>query len=135
MNVKKMTWEQTKKTKEQGGNLNPINSPEMAEEYRRRSMITRQKNKERREMAKAIMKDYEDMKAVDLLRMEMAMRHANGEIDEALVLAEKLAPYETPKLSSQQVDLTTQKYEEMSDEEFEQELKELEKEDEIRTVQ
>ena len=98
-------------------NLRPIKAgdPEgtaRANHMREKGLETRRKNKEEREAMQAAVKAFQDLgvdhlpKAVDVLRISMAKAISDGDPDEITRLAALIAPYETPKLASQEVSQT-----------------------------
>ena len=103
----------------------------MAEEYRKRGLETRLKNKAIREeikekmeqLAKVIKDDQEAFSALDILRYNMYEALESGDSAEATRIAAIVAEYEAPKL--QRVDQTiTENVQEMSDDELEKFLEE-----------
>ena len=128
------------KPKSQGGNLVPIDNKEMAQEYQRRSVESRKRNKERLQTLKSFTDDLDKIgvdvgdkapKGIDVLRFCMVQAMHDEDYELAGQYAEKIAAFETPKLASQQVDITTRDLSEMSDEEFEAALKEMENDDAV----
>ena len=84
---------------------------ENARDYQKKSVETRLANKERRERLQQIVDDFKALKidmppAVDVLRVQLAEAMAGGDNDEISRLASLLAPYETPKLASKDVNIT-----------------------------
>lgn len=125
----------TMKPRSEGGNLVPITNREMAQEYQKRSVESRRRNKERLQTLKSFTDDLEKIgvdvgdkapKGIDVLRFCMVQAIHDEDFDLAAQYAEKIAAYETPKLSAQQIDLTTQDLSELTEEELEAELKKLE---------
>lgn len=116
-----------RKPKSQGGNLVPIENREMAQEYQRRSVESRRRNKERLQTLKTFTDDLDKIgvdvgdkapKGIDVLRFCMVQAIHEEDFELAAQYAEKIAAFETPKLSSQQVDVTTTNLSELSDEEL-----------------
>jgi hypothetical protein len=113
-------------------NLNPITSPEMAEEYRRKGYETRMRNKairdeikDKMEQLAKVMKDDEDaFSALDVLRYNMYEALEDGDKSEATRIAAIIAEYESPKLQRQEVNQTINTTD-MSDEELEAEIAKL----------
>ena len=66
------------------------------------------------------------MKGVDVLIFLMKKAFYDEDFDLAGQYAEKVAAYQTPKLSAQSVDMTTRNLADLTDEEFEEELRKLE---------
>jgi len=111
-------------------NLNPITSQEMAEEYRRRGLETRRKNKEKRELAKQTiiaMKELGDEApdAMAALNYVLVQAMEEGDTEQIVKVASILAEYQAPKLSRQDVTQTTIDAADLSDEELEDELSRL----------
>ena len=134
---KTMGPELHKRPKEEGGNLHVINSSEMAAEYGRRSGIAKRRTKERLASLRSFTKDLEKIgvdvgdnapKGIDVLKFCMVKAMHDDDYHLAAQYAEKIAQYETPKLASQQVDVTTHNLTDLTDEEFQAALKELEEE-------
>lgn len=125
-------------------NLRMISSSEMAREYQRRGVEAKKRNKERIISLKEFWKDFDkagleiggdDVKGVDVLIFLMKKAFYDEDFDLAGQYAEKVAAYQTPKLSAQSVDMTTRNLADLTDEEFEEELRKLEAmgvEDEIQ---
>jgi hypothetical protein len=113
-------------------NLNPITSPEMAEEYRQKGYETRMRNKairdeikDKMEQLAKVMKDDEDaFSALDVLRYNMYEALEDGDKSEATRIAAIIAEYESPKLQRQEVNQTISTTD-MSDEELEAEIAKL----------
>ena len=108
-------------------NLRSIETSEMADEYRRRGLETRKKNKQKREMAKEAIKAMQEMgeeapSAIEALNYVLAQAMENNNTEEILKVASILAEYQAPKLSRQDVTQTTLDATDLSDEELEQEL-------------
>jgi predicted nucleic acid-binding Zn-ribbon protein len=113
-------------------NLNPITSPEMAEEYRRKGYETRMRNKAIRDeikdkmeqLAKVMKEDEDAFSALDVLRYNMYEALEDGDKSEATRIAAIIAEYESPKLQRQEVNQTISTTD-MSDEELEAEIAKL----------
>jgi len=108
-------------------NLRSIETSEMADEYRRRGLATRKKNKQKREMAKEAIKAMQEMgeeapSAIEALKYVLAQAMENNNTEEIVKVASILAEYQAPKLSRQDVTQTTLDATDLSDEELEQEL-------------
>lgn len=128
------------KPKSEGGNLVPITNKEMAQEYQRRSVESRKRNKERLQTLKSFTDDLDKIgvdvgdkapKGIDVLRFCMVQAFHDEDYDLAAQYAEKIAAFETPKLASQHVDITTRDLTDLTDEELAEALKELEDDDEV----
>ena len=135
----KAAQERMKGTK--GENLVMITSSEMAREYQKRSVESRRRNKERLATLKSFTEDLEKIgvdvgdhapKGIDVLRFCMVKAMHDENFDLAAQYAEKIAAYETPKLASTSVDLTTTDLSDMSDEELMEAIKRMEDEDEVQ---
>ena len=123
-----------------GGNLKMITDSDRARELQKKGVEARRRNKERLQTLSGFVQDLDKIgvdvgdhapKGIDMLRfcMVQAMHDENFEL--AAAYAEKVAQYETPKLASTQVTEITRDLSDLTDEEFEAELKKLEeKEDE-----
>jgi len=120
-----------------GDNLKMITDSNKAKEYQRRSVEARKRNKERIIGLKAFWKDFDkagleiggdDIKGLDVLKFLMKKAIHDEDFELAGQYAEKIAQYETPKLASQQVTQTNIDLKDLSDEEFQAELKRLEQE-------
>jgi len=108
-------------------NLRSIETSEMADEYRKRGLATRKKNKQKREMAKEAIKAMQEMgeeapSAIEALKYVLAQAMENNNTEEIVKVASILAEYQAPKLSRQDVTQTTLDATDLSDEELEQEL-------------
>jgi len=123
----------SRKPKSEGGNLVPITNREMAQEYQRRSVESRRRNKERLQTLKSFTDDLEKIgvdvgdkapKGIDVLRFCMVQAIHDEDFDLAAQYAEKIAAFETPKLASQQIDVTTQDLTDLTDEELQAALAE-----------
>ena len=122
-----------------GENLKLITDSDRAREMQKKGAEARRRNKEQREMLAAIARDVKTSgeeisevapKGVDMLRFYMMEAHARQDYEMASQLAEKIAQYETPKLASQQITQTTIDMKDLSDEELEAKLKEMESDNE-----
>jgi len=120
-----------------GDNLKMITDSNKAKEYQRRSVEARKRNKERIQGLKTFWKDFDkagleiggdDIKGLDVLKFLMKKAIHDEDFELAGQYAEKIAQYETPKLASQQVTQTNIDLKDLSDEEFQAELKRLEQE-------
>jgi hypothetical protein len=113
-------------------NLNPITSPEMAEEYRKKGLETRMRNKAIREeikdkmeqLAKVLKEDEAAFSALDVLRYNMYEALEEGDKGEATRIAAIIAEYEAPKLQRQEVNQTINAGD-LSDDELEMEIAKL----------
>jgi hypothetical protein len=113
-------------------NLKPITSPEMAEEYRKKGLETRMRNKAIRDeikdkmeqLAKVIKEDENSFSALDVLRYNMYEALEDGDKQEATRIAAIIAEYESPKLQRQEVSQTINAGD-LSDEELEMEIAKL----------
>jgi len=113
-------------------NLNPITSPEMAEEYRKKGLETRMRNKAIREeikdkmeqLAKVLKEDENSFSALDVLRYNMYEALEEGDKGEATRIAAIIAEYEAPKLQRQEVNQTINAGD-LSDDELEMEIAKL----------
>ena len=80
-----------------------------AEAARLKGLETRRRNKEEREAMKHAVAAFKDLgqadlpPAVEVLRIAMTKAIAASDMDEATRLAALIAPYETPKLASQEI--------------------------------
>ena len=121
-----------------GENLQLIDNPEMAREYQRRGVEARKKNQARvqalKDFATAIGQDFEvsdsTPSALDILKFCMIKAIHDEDFEIAAQYAEKIAPYESPKLAATQVTEITRNLSDLTDEEFAAKLKELEDSDE-----
>lgn len=116
-----------RKPRSEGGNLVPIASREMAQEYQRRSVESRKRNKERLQTLKSFTDDLEKIgvdvgdkapKGIDVLRFCMVQAIHDEDFDLAASYAEKIASFETPKLSATSSEITTRNLGELTDEEL-----------------
>lgn len=113
-------------------NLNPITSPEMAEEYRKKGLETRMRNKAIREeikdkmeqLAKVLKEDENSFSALDVLRYNMYEALEEGDKGEATRIAAIIAEYEAPKLQRQEVNQMINAGD-LSDDELEMEIAKL----------
>ena len=111
-------------------NLISIGSSEMADEYRRRGLETRRKNKEKRELAKqtiVAMKELGDEApdAMAALNYVLVQAMEDGDTEQIVKVASILAEYQAPKLSRQDVTQTNLDASDLSDEELEEEMQKL----------
>jgi len=111
-------------------NLKSIESSEMAEEYRKRGLETRRKNKEKRELAKqtiVAMKELGDEApdAMAALNFVLVQAMEEGDTDQIVKVASILAEYQQPKLSRQDVTQTNLDASDLTDEELQEELDRL----------
>lgn len=123
------------KTHRGGDNLVMFDSPEKAREAQKRSVESRRRNKERLQSLSGFVSDLDKIgadvgahapKGIDVMKflMVQAMHDENFEV--AGMYAEKIAQYETPKLSSTTSTEITRDLSDLSEEEFNAELKKLE---------
>jgi len=122
-----------------GENLKMITSSDKAKEYQKRSVEARKRNKERVQDLRTFWKDFDraglglesdqNVKGVDVIEFLMKRAFMEEDFELAGMYAEKLAQYQTPKLASQQVTNTNIDLKDLSEEEFQAELKRLEEED------
>ena len=95
-------------------NLKPIDSAERANELREKGLETRRRNKAEREAMKETLELFKSMgtdevpQGVDVLRIAMAKAIMQEDLDEATRLAALIAPYETPKLAAQEINVTNE---------------------------
>jgi len=111
-------------------NLISIDSTEMANEYRRRGLEVRRKNKEKRELAKqtiVAMKELGDEApdALEALKYVLVQAMEENDTENIVKVASILAEYQAPKLSRQDVTQTNIDAADSSDEELEEELSKL----------
>jgi len=111
-------------------NLISIDSTEMANEYRRRGLEVRRKNKEKRELAKqtiVAMKELGDEApdALEALKYVLVKAMEENDTDNIVKVASILAEYQAPKLSRQDVTQTNIDAADLTDEELEEELSKL----------
>ena len=111
----------------QGGNLVPITNKEMAQDYQRRSVESRKRNKERLQSLKSFTEDLDKIgidvgdkapKGIDVLRFCMVQAIHDEDFELAASYAEKIAQFETPKLSSVSQDIEVFNAGELTDEEL-----------------
>ena len=111
-------------------NLRSIETSEMADEYRKRGLETRKKNKQKREMAKEAIKAMREMgdeapSAIEALKYVLAQAMESNNTEEIVKVASILAEYQAPKLSRQDVTQTNVDASDLSDEELQAELDKL----------
>jgi len=111
-------------------NLKKVTSGEMAEEYRRRGLETRRKNKEKKDLAKqtiVAMKELGDEApdAIVALNYVLVQAMEEGDTEQIIKVASILAEYQQPKLSRQDVTQTNLDASDLTDEELEEELSRL----------
>lgn len=111
-------------------NLVSIKDSEMADEWRRRGLEVRKKNKEKRELAKQTimaMKELGDEApdAIQALNFVLVQAMEEGDTDQIVKVASILAEYQQPKLSRQDVTQTNLDASDLSDEELQAELDKL----------
>jgi len=111
-------------------NLMSITNSEMADEYRRRGLETRRKNKEKKELAKQTiiaMKELGDEApdAMAALNFVLVQAMEEGDTDQIVKVASILAEYQAPKLSRQDVTQTNLDASDLTDEELQAELDKL----------
>ena len=111
-------------------NLVSIKDSEMADEWRKRGLEVRRKNKEKREMAKQTimaMKELGDEApdAIQALNFVLVQAMEEGDTDQIVKVASILAEYQQPKLSRQDVTQTNLDASDLSDEELQAELDKL----------
>lgn len=112
-------------------NLRPAQqiTKENAAEMARKSHAVRRAKAEARRVLEEAIDGFKHLKvdmppAVDVLRIAMAKAIESGDMDEATRLAIQLAPFETPKLASKEVNIT-EGLKEKTDEELAQLAKEF----------
>ena len=108
-------------------NLKPITSVEMAREYQRRSVESRLARKQALEDFSIISKELKEFSAVDIMRAMLGKAIEEGDQEAIFKYTKELAPYESPKLASQTLDVIDNT-KDLSDEELEKAIQELEKE-------
>lgn len=122
-----------------GSNLSIISDSETARARQKLGVKKRMENKEKREFLLSMVDGLKETsqtigdkapKGVDVLRLCMTEALAKGDMESAAMYAEKVAQYETPKLASTQVTEITRDLTNLSDEEFEVELKKMEEDNE-----
>jgi len=111
-------------------NLKTINSPEMANEYREKGLVTRIENKKKRELAKEnilAMKELgeEAPSAIEALKYVLTQAMESNDTEQIIKVSSILAEYQAPKLSRQDVTQTNINAEDLTDEELEKELEGL----------
>ena len=111
-------------------NLVSIKDSEMADEWRKRGLEVRRKNKEKRELAKqtiVAMKELGDEApdAMAALNVVLVQAMEENDTDQIIKVASILAEYQSPKLSRQDVTQTTLDASDLSDEELQLELDKL----------
>ena len=111
-------------------NLVSIKESEMADEWRKRGLEVRRKNKEKRELAKQTimaMKELGDEApdAIQALNFVLVQAMEEGDTDQIVKVASILAEYQQPKLSRQDVTQTNLDASDLTDEELEAELQKL----------
>jgi hypothetical protein len=111
-------------------NLISIENSDMADEYRRRSLETRRKNKEKKELAKQTiiaMKELGDEApdAMAALNYVLVQAMEEGDTEQIVKVASILAEYQAPKLSRQDVTQTNIDAADLTDEELQEELDKL----------
>ena len=121
-----------------GGNLKLIDTPERARAMQKKGVEARKRNKERLLSLQSFVHDLDKIgvdvsdhapKGIDMLRFCMVQAYHNEDFELVAQYAEKIAQYETPKLASTQVTEITRDLTDLTDEEFEAELKKLEEEE------
>jgi hypothetical protein len=111
-------------------NLISIDSTEMADEYRRRGLEVRRKNKAKRELAKQTILAMKELgeeapDAINALNFVLVQAMEEGDTDQIVKVASILAEYQAPKLSRQDVTQTNIDAADLTDEELEAELEKL----------
>ena len=111
-------------------NLVSIKDSEMADEWRKRGLEVRKKNKEKRELAKqtiVAMKELGDEApdAMAALNFVLVQAMEEGDTDQIIKVASILAEYQQPKLSRQDVTQTNLDASDLTDEELQAELDKL----------
>ena len=111
-------------------NLISIKDSEMADEWRKRGLEVRRKNKEKRELAKQTilaMKSLGDEApdAMSALNYVLVQAMEEGDTDQIIKVASILAEYQAPKLSRQDVTQTNLDASDLTDEELQAELDRL----------
>jgi hypothetical protein len=111
-------------------NLVSIKDSEMAEEWRKRGLEVRRKNKEKRDLAKQTilaMKSLGDEApdAMSALNYVLVQAMEDGDTDQIIKVASILAEYQAPKLSRQDVTQTNLDASDLTDEELQAELDRL----------
>ena len=111
-------------------NLVSIKDSEMAEEWRKRGLEVRRKNKEKRDLAKQTilaMKSLGDEApdAMSALNYVLVQAMEEGDTDQIIKVASILAEYQAPKLSRQDATQTNLDASDLTDEELQAELDRL----------
>jgi len=111
-------------------NLVSIKDSEMADEWRKRGLEVRRKNKEKKELAKqtiVAMKELGDEApdAMAALNFVLVQAMEDGDTDQIVKVASILAEYQQPKLSRQDVTQTNLDASDLTDEELQEELDKL----------
>jgi len=111
-------------------NLVSIKDSEMAEEWRKRGLEVRRKNKEKRDLAKQTilaMKSLGDEApdAMSALNYVLVQAMEDWDTDQIIKVASILAEYQAPKLSRQDVTQTNLDASDLTDEELQAELDRL----------
>jgi len=111
-------------------NLVSIKDSEMADEWRKRGLEVRRKNKEKKELAKqtiVAMKELGDEApdAMAALNFVLVQAMEEGDTDQIIKVASILAEYQQPKLSRQDVTQTNLDASDLTDEELQAELDKL----------
>ena len=111
-------------------NLVSIKDSEMAEEWRKKGLEVRRKNKEKRDLAKQTilaMKSLGDEApdAMSALNYVLVQAMEEGDTDQIIKVASILAEYQAPKLSRQDVTQTNLDASDLTDEELQAELDRL----------
>ena len=96
-------------------NLKPIRDAKRANELREKGIEVRKENTERRQQLRRDVQDFRKLNldptemppAVEVLRAQMVKAISEGDMDEATRMATILAPYETPKLAAQELNVST----------------------------
>lgn len=122
-----------------GANLKLIDSPERARALQKKGVEQRKRNKERLQSLQSFVQDLDKIgmqvgdhapKGIDMLRFCMVKAMQDEDFELVASYAEKIAAFETPKLASTQVTEITRNLSDLSDEEFEAAIKEMEEEHE-----
>lgn len=111
-------------------NLKSITSREQAEEYRKRGLEVRRKNKEKRELAKETIRAMKEMgddapDAMSALNYVLVQAMKDDDADQIVRVASILAEYQAPKLSRQDVTQTNLDVADLTDAELEAEMEKL----------
>ncbi len=119
-----------------GENLKPYVSTEQARINQLKSAVARKANNETRREIRDFLKlfkeelsEISDQVPSGYEVMKMAMAHAlvKGNSNQAVIIAEKIAEYEKPKLSRVESDITHRDARDLTDEELEAAINEIEK--------